>query len=90
MAHIKQSTTSPRSPKTYIEDKTDPFAIFLEPPLDETSEQREARIARELEAKRVSDEIDAQLEAERLAVKNDPLSIHVLVHGQTESGELSS
>ncbi|KAF8880348.1 G-protein alpha subunit-domain-containing protein [Gymnopilus junonius] len=64
----------------------DPFSTLLAPPPDETPTQREARIARELEAKRVSDEIDAQLHAEWLAAKNNP-SVHVLIHGQGESGK---
>jgi guanine nucleotide-binding protein subunit alpha len=43
----------------------DPFAIFLEPPEDETSSERAIRETREAEAKQRSEAIDEELRAER-------------------------
>ena len=47
----------------------DPLTLAIAPPPDETPEQRLIREAAELEAKRVSDEIDEQIRKEREAEK---------------------
>lgn len=65
----------------------DPFAIFHAPPLNETPEDRVAREFKESEAKRVSDEIDEQLKADRAAYKTQKNIVQVLLLGQAESGE---
>ena len=66
----------------------DPFAIFHAPPQNETPEDRAAREVKESEAKRVSDEIDEQLKADRAAYKAQKKSVvQVLLLGQAESGE---
>ena len=65
----------------------DPFAIFHAPPPNESPEDRVARELKESEAKRVSDEIDEQLKAERLANKAQKNIVQVLLLGQAESGE---
>ena len=65
----------------------DPFAIFHSPPLNETPEDRIAREIKESEAKRVSDEIDEQLKADRAAFKKQKNIVQVLLLGQAESGE---
>jgi len=65
----------------------DPFAIFHTPPANETPGERAARIEREAEAKRISDQIDEQLKAERLALKKQKYVVRVLLLGQSESGE---
>lgn len=65
----------------------DPFAIFHTPPPGETSGERAAREAKEAEQKRVSDLIDEQLKAEKLALKKQKYVVRVLLLGQSESGE---
>lgn len=65
----------------------DPFAIFHAPPPNETPEDRVAREIKESEAKRVSDEIDEQLKADRAAFKSQKNVVQVLLLGQAESGE---
>ncbi|KAG7096023.1 hypothetical protein E1B28_006705 [Marasmius oreades] len=49
----------------------DPFENVLRPPPDETPKQAAERIAREVEAKRVSDAIDAQLRGEWMRGRDD-------------------
>ena len=65
----------------------DPFAVFHAPPPNETPGERAARIEKEAEAKRISDQIDEQLKAERLALKKQKYVVRVLLLGQSESGE---
>ncbi|KAJ3509482.1 hypothetical protein NLJ89_g5201 [Agrocybe chaxingu] len=65
----------------------DPFAIFHTPPPDETPGERAEREAKEAAAKRVSDIIDDQLRAEKLALKKDKYVVRVLLLGQAESGK---
>lgn len=43
----------------------DPLALALKPPATETDEERQLRVAAELEAKRISDKIDEDLRVER-------------------------
>jgi guanine nucleotide-binding protein alpha-1 subunit len=64
----------------------DPFAIFHASPLNETPQERAAREAKEAEAKRVSDQIDEQLKADRAAFKKQKNIVRVLLLGQAESG----
>ncbi|KIM35946.1 hypothetical protein M413DRAFT_449483 [Hebeloma cylindrosporum] len=65
----------------------DPFAIFHAPPPNETAGERAARIEKEAEEKRISDQIDEQLKAERLALKKQKYVVRVLLLGQSESGK---
>ncbi|KAI5828998.1 guanine nucleotide binding protein, alpha subunit [Schizophyllum commune Tattone D] len=65
----------------------DPLDAVLAPPPNETPEERDKRIAAELEAKRVSDEIDAQLNREREREKKKAPAVRVLLLGQSESGK---
>lgn len=60
--------------------------MAMMPPPDETSAQRAEREARQREAKRISDDIDAEIEATRRRIKNDT-SVKVLLLGQSESGK---
>ena len=48
----------------HSEDLADPLSRALQPPLNETQEQRAAREAKEADAKRVSDRIDEQIRAQ--------------------------
>ncbi|KAH9924236.1 G-alpha-domain-containing protein [Amylocystis lapponica] len=66
----------------------DPFAQYLAPPSDETTEQKEQRLSAEAEARRISDKIDEQLKEERAALKNSKKKpVKVLLLGQSESGK---
>lgn len=64
----------------------DPFDEVLRPPPNETSEQRQIRLARETEAKRVSLAIDANIKVERQA-RTKKRIVRLLLLGQSESGQ---
>lgn len=64
----------------------DPLDEVLKPPPDETFEQRQLRLEREAEAKRVSQAIDASIKAERTARRKKRI-VRLLLLGQSESGE---
>ena len=66
----------------------DPLAKLMEPPPGETPEERRVRQVREAESKRVSEEIDRQIQVESVAHKKSKI-IKVLLLGQAESGEYS-
>ncbi len=68
------------------EDSTDPLSRALEPPANETSEQRVAREAREAEARRVNDRIDELLKSDKQANSRSKAPVKVLMLGQAESG----
>jgi guanine nucleotide-binding protein subunit alpha len=67
----------------------DPLSAALAPPENETPAEREARQCAEAEAKRVSDEIDAQLRREREAEKKRK-PVKLLLLGQSESGKTAT
>lgn len=69
-----------------VTSEPDPFALFHTPPPNETAGERAARESREAEAKRISDRIDDQLKAEKLALKKQRYIVRVLLLGQSESG----
>ncbi len=71
---------------TSSDDPTDPLSQVLEPPANETSEQRAVRQAKETEARRVSDRIDEQIKSEKQANSRSKAPVKVLVLGQAESG----
>lgn len=60
----------------------DPLDRILEPPSDETPEQREARLVLEKAAKQVSLKIDEDLERQRAAERKGPKSIKILLLGE--------
>ncbi len=68
----------------------DPLAAALQPPLDETPEQRAEREATETLALEVSNRIDAEIKSARQAMKRTKDPIRVLVLGQSMSGGYSS
>ena len=72
------------------EDPTDPLSRALDPPANESSEQRAVREAKDAEARRVSDRIDEQLKSEKQANSRSKGQVKVLMLGQAESGALSS
>jgi len=63
----------------------DPLVIFLAPPPNETPQERVLREANEVEAKRISDQIDEQLQADRVALKKQKSFVRILLLGQAES-----
>ncbi|KAI8985031.1 G-protein alpha subunit [Trametes punicea] len=65
----------------------DPLAWVMAPPPNETEEQRQARIAAEAEAKRISDAIDEELQRQAKAEKRGPKPVKILLLGQSESGK---
>ncbi|KAH9477409.1 Guanine nucleotide-binding protein alpha-4 subunit [Psilocybe cubensis] len=66
-------------------DDNDPLSIH--PPIFETSEERAARLASEQHAKEVSDNIDEELEQQRVLEGKGPKPIKILLLGQSESGK---
>ena len=71
------------------DDSADPLSRALEPPANETSEQRAVRRAKEAEARGVSDRIDEQIKSEKQANSRSK-EVKVLMLGQAESGALLS
>ncbi|KII91129.1 hypothetical protein PLICRDRAFT_51316 [Plicaturopsis crispa FD-325 SS-3] len=57
------------------------------PPANETCAERDARVAKELEARRVSEGIDRSIEAERIEKKKQKPAVTILLLGQAESGK---
>jgi len=68
---------------------SDPFAIFIQPPPNETPTERAVRELREAEERRVSDRIDEQIKLEKAAFKKQKSIVKVLLLGQSESGALN-
>lgn len=64
----------------------DPLAAAIAPPPNETPAARTVRLRAEAEARRVSDEIDEELKAERAARRRQRPCVKVLLLGQSESG----
>ncbi|KAG8216486.1 guanine nucleotide binding protein, alpha subunit [Butyriboletus roseoflavus] len=86
------TTTIPRklpqmAPKRPKISDDDPLTRAIAPPPNETSAEREQRIAAEQEAKRVSDAIDEELNRQRIADKRNPKPVKILLLGQSESGK---
>lgn len=71
-------------------DTTDPLAVVTAPPPDETPEEKAGREEREAEAQKISDQIDEELHAERVALKKQGNIIKILLLGQSESGKSTS
>ncbi|KAF8587094.1 G-alpha-domain-containing protein [Ramaria rubella] len=72
---------------------SDPFVIALQPPPNESPEARNVRIAKEREAKKISDAIDEQLRQEREERKiklRSRKEVKVLLLGQSESGKTTT
>ncbi|CDO73698.1 hypothetical protein BN946_scf185015.g26 [Trametes cinnabarina] len=57
----------------------DPLAWVMAPPPNETEEQRQARVAAEAEAKRISDAIDEELQRQAKADKRGPKPVKILL-----------
>lgn len=68
-------------------DSSDPLAVVTAPPPNETPAERAAREEREAEAQRISDQIDDELRADKVALKKEEQMVKVLLLGQSESGK---
>ncbi|KAI5119428.1 hypothetical protein M0805_009879 [Coniferiporia weirii] len=77
--------TQTRTSSIYSAD--DPLALALRPPPSESEAEREARVAAELEAKRISDRIDEDLRQERERKRRANMQVKLLLLGQAESGK---
>ena len=76
-------------PRAIVEEQ-DPLTLAAAPPKDETPAQRIVREKAELEARRISDEIDEQIKKEKQATKRRKRPVKVLLLGQSESGKSRS
>ncbi|THG94874.1 hypothetical protein EW026_g6679 [Hermanssonia centrifuga] len=65
----------------------DPLSRVLAPPPNETTDDRDARLLAEAEAKRISDAIDEELQQQHKAEKKGARPIKILLLGQSESGK---
>ncbi|KAI0777840.1 guanine nucleotide binding protein, alpha subunit [Trametes elegans] len=74
-------------PARHATDPDDPLSAALAPPPGETPGEREDRLRREDEAKRISDEIDERLRQDRAAWKRQSAAFKLLLLGQSESGK---
>jgi guanine nucleotide-binding protein alpha-1 subunit len=66
---------------------SDPFAAALRPPPNETTYERDRRIADEHRARQISEAIDEQLKLERAEQRRNKVDVKVLLLGQSESGK---
>lgn len=67
----------------------DPLTLAIAPPPDETPEQRIEREAAELEAKRISDEIDEQIRKEKELLRRTKKPVRLLLLGMSNSSTTS-
>ncbi|KAG5652163.1 hypothetical protein H0H81_006048 [Sphagnurus paluster] len=74
-----------RTPSLYSQD--DPLSAALKPPPSETEAERIARQTAEVEAKKVSEQIDEELRQEREQMKRNKGDVKLLLLGQAESGK---
>ncbi|CCM00842.1 uncharacterized protein FIBRA_02884 [Fibroporia radiculosa] len=68
-------------------DPPDPLSLALSPPKDESPAERWAREQREAHARLISEQIDAQIKAEKQSKKKNGKPIKILLLGQSESGK---
>ncbi|PCH43955.1 G-alpha-domain-containing protein [Wolfiporia cocos MD-104 SS10] len=68
-------------------DPPDPLSLATAPPRDESPADRWAREQREAQGRLISEQIDAQIKAEKLAMKKRGKPIKILLLGQSESGK---
>ncbi|KAJ7216564.1 heterotrimeric G protein alpha subunit, partial [Mycena pura] len=68
-------------------NEADPFYEIMRPPPDETPAQMTARLKREADAQRISDNIDEDLKRDRAAQRKARKELRILLLGQGESGK---
>lgn len=80
-----------RNPKVELSRRrslSDPLAVALKPPPNESPIQREQRLQAENDAKKISDNIDDMIRRERAERKRERAdSVNILLLGQSESGK---
>ena len=76
-----------QSPSQY--SVNDPLAFAIRPPPYETPAERDERLAKEAEARRISELIDEEIRTEREKVKKRKAAgeVKLLLLGQAESGK---
>ncbi|KAG7090957.1 hypothetical protein E1B28_010025 [Marasmius oreades] len=77
-----------RTKRNTVDD--DPLTRAIAPPPNETEAEREARLAAEQLAKKRSDQIDEEINQQRLVEKREQASVKVLLLGQSESGKTTT
>ncbi|OCH86407.1 P-loop containing nucleoside triphosphate hydrolase protein [Obba rivulosa] len=65
----------------------DPLSRAIAPPPDESPEERAARLRKEADAQRISDEIDERIGQDRAAWRRNKSLFRLLLLGQSESGK---
>lgn len=66
---------------------SDPLSAALQPPENETPEERAVRVKREAEARLVSQGIDESIRRDAAERKKNRAEVNVLLLGQSESGK---
>ncbi|KAJ6481724.1 heterotrimeric G protein alpha subunit [Mycena sanguinolenta] len=67
--------------------ENDPFYEIMRPPADETPAQMTARLKREADAQRISDNIDEDIKRDRAQQRKSRKELRILLLGQGESGK---
>ncbi|KAI6155201.1 guanine nucleotide binding protein, alpha subunit [Pisolithus tinctorius] len=70
-----------------IRSQDDPLSLALLPPLTESESDRQARLRREAEARRISEQIDEELKVDRRKWERSRDDVKLLLLGQAESGK---
>jgi hypothetical protein len=70
-------------------NEADPFYEIMRPPPDETPAQMTARLKREADAQRISDNIDEDIKRDRAQQRKARKELRILLLGQGESGTRS-
>ena len=83
------STSRPPSALSSNPD-ADPFSALLRPPAFETDHERDARLKREADAKRISDSIDEEIKADRERMRKSKQDIRVSCASHAVSSFIAS
>ncbi|KAJ3971688.1 guanine nucleotide binding protein, alpha subunit [Lentinula raphanica] len=75
--------------RSAVSEDEDPLTLAIAPPPNETPAEREHRLFEERKAKEISDRIDEEINAQRLAEKKEN-PVRVLLLGQSESGKTTT
>ncbi|KAK7042366.1 G-protein alpha subunit [Favolaschia claudopus] len=71
----------------FVPNENDPFYEIMRPPPDETPAQMTARLKREADAQRISDNIDEDIKRDRALQRKARKELRILLLGQGESGK---
>ncbi|KAI5983377.1 guanine nucleotide binding protein, alpha subunit [Pisolithus albus] len=70
-----------------VRSQVDPLSLALLPPPTESDSDRQARLRKEAEARRISEQIDEELKADRRKWERSKGDVKLLLLGQAESGK---